>query len=87
MEPPDRVEVAAVLRELIGGTRSRRSASEWACPWLCGEARVPDPEVWSALLLLGAADLISTDRPFLYGDEDFRECLESLLAVRPSGTP
>lgn len=78
MEPPTRAEVAAVLRGLINGEQSRQSASAWASDWLLGEARVSDPAVWESLQLLGAADLISTDRPFLYDDEDFRACLDRL---------
>jgi len=78
MEPPTRLEVAAVLRELIHGERTRQSASAWASNWLLGDARVGDPAVWEALELLGAADLVSTDRPFLYNDEDFQASLDRL---------
>jgi hypothetical protein len=78
MEPPTRLEVAAVLRGLIRGEQTRRSASVWANDWLLGDARVSDPAVWEALQLLGPADLVSTDRPFLYNDEDFQACLERL---------
>ena len=34
--------------------------------------------VWSALELIGAADLCSTDREFLYEKEDYLECLNTL---------
>jgi hypothetical protein len=78
MEPPTRPEVAAVLRELIQGERTRQSASAWASTWLLGDARVGDPAVWEALELLGAADLVSTDRPFLYDEEDFQASLGKL---------
>ena len=78
MQPPTRPEVATVLRELINDECTRQSASAWACDWLLGDARVSDPVVWEALELLGAADLISTDRPFLYNDEDFRASLDKL---------
>jgi hypothetical protein len=78
MKRPTRPEVAAVLRGLINGEQTRQSASAWASEWLLGDARVSDPAVWEALQLLGAADLISTDRPFLYNDQDFRACLDRL---------
>jgi hypothetical protein len=40
--------------------------------------RVADPSLWKALELIGAADLPSTDRPFLYEEADFQECLSQL---------
>jgi hypothetical protein len=82
MEPPTRSEVADVLRRLINGEQSRESASAWASDWVVGDARVADPAVSQALELLLMADLISTDRPFLYNDEDFRACLDSLSGPR-----
>jgi hypothetical protein len=78
MESPTRSEVEAVLRDLIAGMRTRRSASDWASPWLLDETLVDDPLVWDALQLLGAADLVSTDRPYLYDEVDFRTCLDLL---------
>lgn len=45
---------------------------------MLGDARISDSSVWDALQLLGAADLISLDRPFLYNDEDFLACLGAL---------
>jgi len=64
---------------LINGEQTREAASAWALDWLLGDVWcISDPTVWEALELLGAADLISTDRPFLYNDEDFRACLDRL---------
>ena len=78
MEPPTRPEVAAVLRQLINGEQTRQSASTWASDWVLGDVRVSDPAVWEALELLLMADLVSTDRPFLYNDEDFHASLDRL---------
>ena len=80
MIPPTRSEVAALLRELISGRQTRQSASAWASKWLLSGVRVSDNKVWETLQLLGAADLISTDRPFLYNDEDFQAYLDMLSA-------
>lgn len=77
MHAPERSEVAAVLRRLIEGEQTRQSASAWALTWMLGdESEISDPEQWAALELLGAADLVGFDRPYLYVAEDFRVCLE-----------
>ncbi len=78
MTPPSRTEIAQILRGLLAGTLSRAEASRWAEPWITGDARVGDRAVWSALELLGAADLISSDRPYLYEAVDFENCLSQL---------
>ncbi len=80
IEIPTRNEVATVLQGLVDGSRSRQSASTWASVWLLSDARISDSTVWDALQLLGAADLMSFDRPFLYNDEDFLACLGTLCA-------
>ncbi|APW62028.1 hypothetical protein BSF38_03560 [Paludisphaera borealis] len=78
MDLPTRPEVATVLRRLNNGEQTRQSASAWACGWLVGDSRISDLVVWEALELLGAADLVNTDRPFLYDVEDFQDCLSTL---------
>lgn len=78
MNPPSRNEVANVLRALLSGTLSRQEASEWAMRYMIGDMRIPDTQVWNTLKLLGGADLISTDRPFLYESIDFQQCLMQL---------
>jgi len=78
MNPPTKVKVASVLKSLLAGTITRQEASDWATPYITGDVRVTDTHVWKALLLIGAADLCSTDRPFLYEDEDVQECLRDL---------
>jgi hypothetical protein len=78
MSHPTRKEVANKLRELLLGVITRKNASEWSCTWLLGTESVEDRTVWSALELIGAADLCSTDREFLYEKEDYLECLNTL---------
>jgi hypothetical protein len=39
---------------------------------------VDDPVVWRALDNLGGADAVSTDRPFLFEEVDFRAWLDEL---------
>lgn len=78
MKPPNRIETADTIRQLLSGKRTRKSASEWACEWLLNCRAIDDAVVWEAITLLGAADLISTDRPYLYSEEDFAEMLKKL---------
>lgn len=78
MNPPSRHEIANVLRAILSGTLTRKEASEWANRFIIGDMRRTDTQVWNALKLLGGADLISTDRPFLYQSIDFQQCLMQL---------
>lgn len=50
----------------------------WASAWLRAEAHVDDQVVWNALNSLAMADLISSDRPYLYGRADFEAWLSDL---------
>jgi len=74
MHAPSRSEVVAKFRQLIRGPSSREEVATWAEKWVivdnppCMEA-----DLWEALKFLAGADLISTDRPFLYSTQDF-EC-------------
>jgi hypothetical protein len=67
-----------VLKALIAGSITRQEAAEWATGYITHDVRVPDACLWNALELLGAADVPSTDRPFLYEDVDFLDCLSQL---------
>lgn len=82
MNPPSRKEVADIFQQLLSGELTRNAASEWACRWLLNGFTVEDRVVWEALTLLGAADLISTDRPYLYNEEDFTGMLSQLTGER-----
>jgi len=83
MIPPTETEIAQVLRGLITGTLSRREASDWAEPWIIGDVQNIGDIAWSALKLLCAADLVSTDRPYLYNAVDFQTCLTQLEQNSP----
>lgn len=78
MNPPSRSEVAEIIRRLLAGALTRDAASEWACRWLLDGFDVKDDVVWEALQLVGAADLISTDGPYLYTEKDFSGMLMEL---------
>jgi hypothetical protein len=76
---PSRTDVITRLRALIAETMSRQEVASWASAWLRGDPQVDDQGVWNALNSLAMADLISTDRPYLYGREDFEAWLSDLL--------
>ncbi len=75
MEPPSHDDVVAVFNALISGTRTRQDVSEWAVSYIVSGMRIEDKRISQAIDDLGMADLISTDRPYLYDEEDFREWL------------
>jgi hypothetical protein len=77
---PTRDEIAKKLRELINGTIDRRQAADWAAQWITifDKYERTDKKVTSAISCLAAADLITTDRPYLYGQSDFESWLEEL---------
>jgi hypothetical protein len=67
------------LLGLVSGGVSREAVAEWAAQWV----RLPDPEiddavVWKALTRLAGADMISTDRPYLYDENDFNAWCKDL---------
>jgi len=79
---PSREQVAARLRQLISGAEDRREAANWASQWVTrfDEAGFSDRKLFDAIVCLSAADLISTDRPYLYGQADFEKWLHDLTA-------
>lgn len=82
---PTREDVAAVLRSLIQGHKTREEVSAWATEYIVFDdpaiyPEVEDEAVWEALEALTGANLISTDRPYLYGAEDFQNWLDELIS-------
>ena len=79
MKPPAKSEIVDMLRMLARDEISREDAAEWAQPWVI-EDEPPDmpKEIWKALTFLCSADMISIDRPYLYGREDFEGELAKL---------
>lgn len=78
---PNRESISIVLKQLIEGAITREQASEWARPWVTRLELLEDPRICEALTSLGAADLPSTDRPYLYGQVDFVAWLEELTGL------
>ena len=79
---PSRQEVALRLQGLIDGVYTREAVSQWATKWVVEDdpnTEISDEGVWDALESLLAADLPTTDRPYLYEVDDFRQWLADLL--------
>nr|WP_071604599.1 hypothetical protein [Dickeya dadantii] len=56
----------------MAGVVNRSQVSEWAFSIIDNDdIRVTDQVVWKTLECLGAVDLPSTDRDYLYGKDDF----------------
>lgn len=78
--PPSREDVENRLLDLIGGGISREEASNWARQWVVADGAEIESHIWRALIQLLAADMISTDRPYLYEKSDFEAWLTDLRA-------
>lgn len=77
---PSRDEVASKLRALVAETAPRDEVASWASTWVSRDpSRIDDQPTWEALKNLAMADLVSLDRPYLYGREDFETWLAELL--------
>ena len=90
-EIPTRAEVARRLTALIqdDSAEARAAAADWAGEYIRFDdpqiyPEIKEPALWEAIGLIASADLISTDRPFLYGPEDFASWQAELLAA-PGG--
>ena len=80
---PSRSEVTLWLHRLIAGDITRKEVDEWACQWVyADDPGVDDEVVWNVLTALCGADMPSTDREFLFGEEDFRAWLDELMKAR-----
>lgn len=75
--PPTREQIESMFLDLLGGRLSRDRVVWWAGQWVFGNPSEDiDPAVWDALKLLAMVDLITTDRPYLYVENDFRAWME-----------
>ena len=74
-----RDEAERRLQDLLDGRAERGDVARWAARYAVLD---PAPEIveptWTVIGWMAGADLISTDRPFLYGPEDFAEWLDML---------
>ncbi len=82
-EVPMCADVEAKLLDLIEGRCSHYEALSWAEHWLYEDYVLvldlfDDPALLEAIDALSGADMITTDRPYLYGEEDFRVWLHEL---------
>lgn len=80
---PTRADAEMKLLDLIEGRCSRDEASSWAEYWLyedyvVGRDLFDDPALLEALDVLSGADMITTDRPYLYDEVDFLAWLHEL---------
>ena len=77
---PSYSEVIERLKQLIQESVSREEIATWAQKWVIAD-NPPDMDerLWRALKFIAGADLISTDRPYLYSTQDFEQELAKLL--------
>ena len=68
---PNRIDLINKLLGILSGTENRSDVSEWAVNIFEDDSlRINDSVVLNYLKLLGAVDLPSTDRDYLYTDDD-----------------
>jgi hypothetical protein len=68
---PQRIDIINKISEILAGNEKRDDVSEWAFDIFNNDSLTfEDPVVLKYLKLLGAVDLPSSDRDFLYTDDD-----------------
>lgn len=78
---PTRQEVVNIINQLTSGEIERSLVSQWAFSIIDDDdIRVTDQAVWKVIQGLGAVDLPSSDRDYLYGNDDFDEWLKILTS-------
>jgi len=78
---PERREIISIINQLKCGDIDRSLVSQWAFSIIDDDdIRVTDQVVWKVIQGLGAVDLPSSDRNYLYGNDDFDEWLNILTA-------
>lgn len=72
-----------ILKGLADGDISREEAANWASRWVqlveAADKDIDDHIVWDAIENLTAADLKTTDRPYLLGSEDFKNWYDEFV--------
>lgn len=72
-------DVEARLERLVRTECSREEVADWAAQWVrMDEPPIDDPRVWAAIEKLSGADMPSTDRRYLYDENDFNAWLKEL---------
>jgi hypothetical protein len=78
---PTRDDVAQKIRQLIAGELSREAVANWAAPWIGKFHEIElDRKIKDALDSLAAADMPTSDRPYLFEQVDFEAWLDELMA-------
>ena len=82
---PSRDDVCQRIEQLLSGELSRDDVSRWAAEYLVFDdpqiyPEITDPRLHQALDRLSGADAPSTDRDYLYGEDDFADWLAELKA-------
>lgn len=78
---PERHEIIDIINELKSGAIERSAVAQWAFSLIDDdEIRVTDQTTWKVIQSLGAVDLPSSDRDYLYGIDDFDDWLKLLTS-------
>jgi hypothetical protein len=78
---PERQELIDIINQLKSGDIERTRVSQWAFSIIDDDdVRVTDQIAWKVIQSLGAVDLPSSDRDYLYGNDDFDEWVKILAA-------
>ncbi|ESN17357.1 hypothetical protein L370_00709 [Enterobacter sp. MGH 24] len=76
---PSRYEIASVINKLKSGALDRTNVAQWAFSIIdADDIRITDQVAWKVIQSLGAVDLPSSDRDYLYGIDDFDDWLRLL---------
>jgi hypothetical protein len=76
---PKRIDLINKILRILSGAEKRVDVSEWAVNIFEDDTlRVNDLITLKYLKLLGAVDLLSTDRDYLYTDDDLRHWISEL---------
>ena len=74
-----RIDIIDKISDILVGNAKRDCVSEWAFSIFDDDSlRLEDPVVLKYLKLLGAVDLPSSDRDFLYTDDDLRHWITEI---------
>ena len=78
-ELPTRYEISSVINKLKVGVVDRTYVAQWAFSIIdADDIRITDQVAWKEIQSLGAVDLPSSDRDYLYGIDDFNDWLRLL---------
>lgn len=74
-----RIDIIDKISDILAGNAKRDDVSEWAFNIFDDVSlRLEDPVILKYLKLLGAVDLPSSDRDFLYTDDDLRHWINEI---------